>query len=56
MLNFNMQINPTSSSKETQKNSIVSIPLTETNSQFLSPGLISDTSSVYLFCTIKNRN
>ena len=54
MLNFNTQLNLTSSSKENQKNSIVSIPVTETNSQFLSPGVISDTSPVYLFCTSKN--
>ena len=54
MLNFNTQLNPTSSSKENQKNSLVSIPITETNSQFLSPGVISDTSPVYLFCTSKN--
>ena len=54
MLNFNTQLNLTSSSKENQKNSLVSIPVTETNSQFLSPGVISDTSPVYLFCTSKN--
>ena len=54
MLNFNTQLNLTSSSKENQKNSIVSIPVTETNSQILSPGVISDTSPVYLFCTSKN--
>ena len=54
MLNFNTQLNLTSSSKENQKNSLVSIPVTETNSQILSPGVISDTSPVYLFCTSKN--
>ena len=54
MLDFNFQLNPTSSSKENQKNSYVPTSITETNSKFLSPGVISDTSPVYLFCTSKN--
>ena len=54
MLNFKLQLNQSSSSNETQKNALVPNPITETNSQFLSPGVISDTSPVYLFCTSKN--
>ena len=54
MLDFKFQLNPTSSSNENQKNSYVPTSITETNSKFLSPGVISDTSPVYLFCTSKN--
>ena len=54
MLNYKYQINEGSSSKKSLKITNNQIPLTDTQSNNLSPSIISDTSPVYLFCTSKN--
>ena len=54
MLNYKYQINEGSSSKKSLKIANNQIPLTDTQSNNLSPSIISDTSPVYLFCTSKN--
>ena len=54
MMSNNYQLNEEPYPKDSKKKSYNQIPLTEVQSHNQSPGLISDTSPIYLFCTSKN--